>query len=938
MGSFLKQLAERILTTHGRNLSGVLVLAPNRRLCTYFTNTLHELAEGAVIAPEVDTLQDWMMKQSPLVLRDNLALITGLYTAYRKTGGDLALDDFIGTANVMLSDFEELDIQMANARSFFKNLELLQSMKAYEPGAEPSEYVIQYRRFWQQFGLVYDELKNQLREEGAGYRGMILRDVAENIERIDLKNYKAVYLPGFSNLSKTDGAAIMHLVRELKAEVVTDADAYYLKDEQQEAGYIFRKHKGLFKIQGREWPNDMLTKQRRIEVVGAAKNMGQVKVLADVLQNRIKQDGDLDFTDTVVVVPDERLLSSLIAHLPAKVSTMNITMGLSLTGSHTASFMETLFRLHDNSRRSSRDPTIQRFYYKNVFDLLGHPFFQLLFPLQNTLAFVESMRKQNRIQITRSEILGHIGNEANLLLFESETALEYADYLKRVVERIVSKLVEEVRSGKELWAPELEIAYRVLNKLEASAGVFAKGSTVSIKTLIGLLRENFRNERVPLEGDPVQGLQIMGLLETRGLDFKNVIILSANEGILPAGKSQNTFIPYDMRREFLTTYKDRDASTAYLFYRLLQRAENVFLLYNTEPDELGGGEKSRYILQLEKELTPDKSKTVIADFLFAVDPPATTTVQDVGIQKSEAVLTTIYNILTGSGISPSALNTYINCPMQYYFRYVAGLRETDDMEENMEASTIGSAVHYALEKTYELAGDAPITAVFVEEQLKQRGRLEQLVKINLGERFDIDALSRGRNLLLYKVCVKLVEEFLKFECAKLKADASMDLQMVMLEGELKAPLIVHGKEVFVSGRVDRIEKHNGVVQIADYKTGSAKKIPVLNDEAWEMLTASPDFAKPVQLLVYAWLYYRVYGDASLPLRSGIYWLRNSDKKLDTLALDKSNDLLGQTEILRFEDKLKVVLEELTDPTIPFAKTEDEKRCRYCEFAKICGRD
>lgn len=938
MSSFLRQVAAKMLTEHGRNLAGVLVLTPNHRLSTYFINTLHQLAEGAVIAPQVSTLQDWMMQRSKLVLRDNLDLVTGLYNAYRKTGGDQPLDDFIGTANVMLADFEELDLQMANARSFFKNLELLQSMKTFEPGTEPSAYALQYRRFWEQFGLVYAEFKKQLAEEGAGYRGMILREVAENIAQVDLKEYKAAYLPGFSSLNRVDETAINYLVREMKAHVITDGDAYYIKDEQQEAGLIFRKHKHLYKAATGEWPNDMLIKERRIEVVGAAKNIGQVKVLADILQNRIKQNDDLDFTDTVVVVPDERVLSPIIAHLPAKVSTVNITMGLSLTGSHTASWLEILFRLYDNSRRSSRDPSILRFYYRNVFDLLGHPFFQLLSEQKSTSVFVDTMRRQNRIQIVRTDILAEIGNELGYLLFDGETVTEFAAYLKHAMQQLIGKLVHEVRSGKEIWAPELEIAYRVFNKLEASAQAFASGTTISIKTLIGLLRENFRNERVPLEGDPVQGLQIMGLLETRGLDFKNVIVLSANEGILPAGKSQNTFIPYEMRREFLTTYKDRDASTAYLFYRLLQRAENVFLLYNTEPDELGGGEKSRYILQLEKELTPAKSKTVIADYLFAVDPPAVTTLQDVGIQKSQEVLGKIYNILTGSGISPSALNTYINCPMQYYFRYVAGLRETDDMEESMEASTIGSAVHYALEKTYELAGDAGVTAEFIDAQLKQRNRLEELVKEELSKRFDVDALSRGRNLLLYKVCVKLVEEFLKYESSKLKTDASMHLQMIMLEKELRAPLTVHGREVFVSGRVDRIEKFNGVVQIADYKTGTSKRIPLLNEDAWELLTAGPDFAKPVQLLVYAWLYYRTFGEESLPLRSGIYWLRDSDKKLDTLALDKSNDLLGRGEILRFEEKLRAVLEELTDPHAPFAKVEDEKRCRYCEFAKICGRD
>ncbi len=939
MKKFLERTAEKILAKHGNNLSDVLVLMPNQRSCTYFRNELKRQAQQAVFAPEISTLQNWMLAQSDLVVADNIELVSELYACHKQISGTLTLDDFIGTANVLLQDFDELDLQMANAKSFFKNLEMLQSMKTYEPGEVPTEYKLEYRKFWEDFGKMYHLLREKLFANKKAYRGMILRHIAENLKALsEGEGLGGVYLIGFSGLNKTDETIISHLIATTNAEVIWDADNYYVRDEMKEAGLFFRQYKSKFRIGDKIFTDGISTTKKKIQIIGAAKNVGQVKVVADILQNQL-QLNEGNALETMIVVPDEKLLSPLIANIPSNITALNITMGLTIAGSNPATFLDILFRLYHNSQKYQSKNRAQRFYYKDVFDLLQHNYFRLLFGSLKTEHFVEAMKSQNRILIRYEELEKAFEGTINSILFEGDDTKLYAQYLSQIVNTLLDKLVKRARGGNSALAAETEITFRLLNIINNTQSIFSTGENITVKTYIALLKEDFRNTRVPLEGDPVQGLQIMGLQETRSLDFKNVIFLSANEGILPGGKNMRSYIPYEMRSEFLTTHKERDAVTAYLFYRLFHQAENIFILYNTEPDELGGGEKSRFILQLQQELQTVNPQAEIKDMIFAIDPPAGIAENEIVIQKNENILQKLEGILTTSGLSPSALNTYINCSLQYYFRYIAGLKEEEDMEENMEAATIGSAVHHALEKIYEEKVGAVVTAEFIETQLKNKQRIEDLVREHLAKRFDNESLSSGKNLLLFKVCIKLTEEYLKHEKKNIQQlnDSGADLKIELLEGKLEYVIPINGKQIKIAGRVDRIESVGGVIQIADYKTSKYSTIPVLTDETWNALTSDPKYSKSVQLLVYAWLYNRMQGK-DVPIRSGIYWLRENKKSLDTVRIDKTNDVLDAETILRFEEKLKAVLIEMLNAEIPFAKTQDEKRCEFCDFKNICERN
>jgi len=764
----------------------------------------------------------------------------------------------------------------------------------------------------------------------------LLRQVVEQHAAILNYDYTAVYLIGFSGLNKVDETLINLLKLNAPTQVMYDVDPFYVKNELHEAGYYFRKYKSLFQWSDKTLLPQIETGDKTISIIGVAKSIGQVKVLSDVLKHKLGVTKE-NALDTVIVMPDEKLLSPLLANIPVEITSLNITMGLNITGSRTASLFETLFNLQESSQKYLAANGRLRYYYKDVFDLLQHSFFKLLVGDVNVAKFVHRMRKQNRVMISADEIHSAHAHKTKLLFFEGNTAEDYLTYLIATADLLLTILIQQLRNKQSHYSTDAEIAFRLMSIFNRLKPIVATGESISIKTLLAILRDQFKSERVPIEGDPIEGLQIMGLQETRSLNFKHVIFLSANEGILPGGKHSNTYIPYEMRQMYLSTYKDRDAVSAYLFYRLFHQAETVHILYNTEPDEMGGGEKSRFVLQLQHEFRhlPNIS---ITDSIYAVDPPDGMIEQKIEIDKDEVVLHKLDKLISVSGLSPSSLNTYINCSLQFYFRYIAGLREEDDMEENLEAATIGSAVHYALEEIYKPMLGQVMTAAYLQTQLANTRIIQDHIAVFLTERFEQESLRKGKNYLLYKVCIKLTQNFIKAEIERLQNldDAGVSMRIAQLEDKLESSLTVGPKQVKLSGRIDRIEVVDNVVQIADYKTTKVSTIPQLNEDVWENLLHDPKYSKSVQLLFYAFLYSKIYGYTQ-PIRSGIYWLRDGSKSLETVRLSSNEDRLDTPTIKRFEALLVDLLSEMMDDQIPFNKTDDVKRCKYCDFVNICGR-
>lgn len=940
MEKFLVRAAKHILNNHGANLSAVTVLAPNHRSCIYFRQALRELSTETIWSPELNTLQDWVYAKSELALIEPLEQVMELYEVYRLNGGEETLDEFIPTAQVMLSDFNEVDLQLADARSFFYNLTQLQSLKVYEPGAEPNEYTVRYKKFWTMFRELYFGLRERLLKQQKGYSGMLYREVAERMESVSTDAAK-IYFVGFSGLNKSDEHILQTLSKKGRAEIIWDYDRYYADDKSQEAGMFFRQYKNAFKVDEKLWKSDLIGSQpKNIYVIGVAKNIGQTKVVADILANKLHLDESSE-KETALIVPDEKLLNPLLSSIPPNISSLNISMGYPLSEAPLSELLKSIFALHDNIERFRSTGNHIRYYYRDVFDLLHHAYSSYLIKDKKAISsFVSQIRRYNRMLVSQSELEKTFDKTgAGLLFWYSNDVHEYLDKLLALIQTLRAEFLKATRSGQKDMSVDIEVLFSIHNMMQNIRNILSENKTeLTVASLRKMLLENIRATRLPFEGEPVQGLQIMGMQETRSLDFKNVIALSMNEGIFPSGKTQSTYIPYEIRKEFLTTHQERDSISAYLFYRLLQSAENIFLLYNTESDALGGGEKSRFILQLQHELKEVNAQAVLHDLVYSVDPPAALPDDEITIRKDEPLMKLLTKNLGGYGISPSAVNTYINCSLQYYLRYIARLREQDEIEESIEASTLGSAVHDVLEHLYQEVVGKELTADFIESVSGQNETIESLLRESFSERFDEESLKRGKNYLLYRVSLKLIREFLRQEKENLKQldEAGSPLKLLMLEREMIHPLSVSGLEVNIRGKVDRVEACNGIISVVDYKTGSQKGSKISASD-FELFPADPKYAKPMQLLMYAWLFWKSTGGGDIHLRSGIYWLRNISMGLDTLNIDKT-DILGQETLLLFEETLTKVLSELLNPESPFTKTTDTERCKHCEFARICRRD
>jgi ATP-dependent helicase/nuclease subunit B len=943
MTKFLTQVAEYISHSHPAGLQDVLLCFPNNRAGYFLAEELKPLLSSGAWMPGITTLEKWVYSLSDKTLVQNVELINLLYRIYTELGGSDDFESFIPTAQTMLLDFDEVDKQLVNAKRLFKDLNDIKSLNTFLDEEETllSEYSVTYRQFWDLFRDSYFRLTALLEENNKGYNGMIFRDVAEHIDQKDIKAYSKIYFIGFSGLSKAEQKIIAYLLDIDRAEFIIDADTYYLNDVRQEAGNFFREYKKSWRIKAFKWEQAYIgNTTKNIEVIGVARNIGQAKLTGDILQNHLKVSPD-NLKDTVVVLLDEKLLQPVINALPDTIDRVNITMGLPLSYMQLADFMRHISDMQNNAAISSVGK--KRFYHRDVIALLQHTYFRLLSRgIGSIPEAVRYIRSNNKITINKAELLDWFKEDTgviDILFHKSGTAGEYIAHLISIIDLLSIRLIAIQTNGATVIDTDIEVLYwlkKVVTNLQQSLSVFEP--VWDIKSIQKLIDNELRNTRLPFESDKAEGLQVMGIMETRCLDFKNVIVLSMNEGVFPSGKNLATFFPHDLRKGgTMTTHRERDAVAAYLFYRLMQRAENVYLVYNTESDLLGGGEKSRFILQIQHELTRF-SNINIRERNFVLGAEVTQTERPIDIIKNEGVQKLLKTYLYEKGLSPTALNTYINCTLQFYFKNILGLREQDDIEESLEASTIGSAVHYALEFIYKEVLDKPLQVSYIKEVLADKEKIGGLIKDFLNERFEAESLKQGKNYLLYNVCKSLVINFLKNELHRIEALAadSKTITVTLLEQKMEQRMKLGDTDIYIHGNTDRVEQIDGVVSIADYKTGDSKKGKIKIDDMM-LLKTSPEYSKAFQLMMYAWLYRGQYGKQTKGIRSGIYWLRHAEGKYESL-LKEGSDLIGDSTLDAFEDIFREILTELLDVTKPFTKTDDKERCKFCDFVRICGRD
>lgn len=912
MQSFIKDVVKDVLGTE-QGIEDVIFVLPSKRAGVFLQQEIGKSINQTVLAPEIYSVEDFIGHISGLVTANTTTQLFELYKAYLAIGDyeKESFDSFLKWGQILLQDFNEIDRYLVDANTLYQNVAAIQEVNHWSLHAEKSEMIENYLHFWRHLKDIYKEFNANLLQQGLGHQGLIYKTSVEKLpDYLNDVTKKHIFL-GFNALNKAESNLIQSILQKTTATIYWDIDGSFLKDEIHDAGYFIRAYQNTWSALKNKplkgISNYYLTK-KEINVIGVPKNISQVNYVGHLLQT-IHRDSPEQLKNAAIVLGNEELLNPLLNFIPEDITATNITMGQKLELTTLASFFLHLLEFHEQK-------TEKGWFYKHLLNLLTHSYTVMLFNEMglSTRQLITTIKTNNWSYISMSKISSLLGEHKTIaLLFK-----DVKDNPNLVIDHFL-ELVQELRQidsvSKDAFILEqLYKFYTLFNQLKDLCHSFTYIN--SLKSLKQLYKQLLSTETLDFQGNPVEGIQIMGMLESRLLDFETVILTSVNEGILPSGKSNNSFIPFDLKtKNDLPTYKEKDAVYTYHFYRLLQRAKNVYILYNTEPDALEGGEKSRLITQL---LT-DEYRTDVKEFIATPQIQSYPITQDV-IPKTESLVALIKK-KAAKGFSPSSLSNYIRNPIDFYKQNLLNINDILEVEETLAPNTFGTIVHDSLEALYTPLIDTYLTK---EGLIAVKKDIQKTVLHNFQKTFKEGNIQSGKNYITFHVILKYIQTFIDIEIEQL---AHHTIKIIGLEQDLRVPLEIEELDfpITLRGKLDRIDEFDGVTRIIDYKTGRVDRRNVeLMD--WEVLTQDYQYSKAFQLLCYGLMYFKTNPNANLTVQAGIISLKNFTDGTLLFAQKESargpkNHSINTKVIQDFEQILSQLIKEICNPQIPFTEKE-----------------
>lgn len=913
--SFLHKLAAVILKDYAENLTETTIILPNKRAKVFLIEALREQAEHTMFSPKIISIEDFIQDIAGIRAIDPIELLFSFYEVYVSiTDKDpQAFEVFANWAKTLLQDFNEIDRYLLDPKHVLSYLKDIEDIKRWGIEVENKTQLLEnYIDFWKLLPKYYNALYGHLLNLGIGYQGLIYREAVHNLNHFSAAEQGSRFVfAGFNALNAAEEKIIQHLITLDMGKVYWDADRAFLNDPLHDAGLFLRRFKenwSYYKSNPFEWIWDDFPQEKAIHVIGTPKTVGQAKIAGKLLENIVKQHPERGLDQTALVLGEENLLIPVLHALPSSTAALNITMGYSAKNNPAQILVSKLFKLHTNALLRNNSAYV--FYYRDVLDILTHP---LVEPYAGTANLVNTINRNNYTFLTHSKLFDLAAHHSPLflLLFGkwNQDCIAALTSVADLLQAIKSNLNNENREEKITKAFVFAI-FKVINKL--SSHYSSHPGIGKTETLYAIYKQIIDLAEVSFEGEPLTGLQIMGVLESRVLDFETVIVTSMNEGNFPAGKSQQSFIPYDVKRELgLPTFKEKDAIYTYHFYHLLQRAKTIYLLYNTESEGLDAGEKSRFITQLEVEKQPAHTLT---HEIFSPSLPEKA-YQPLVIAKSGKVMERLREIAE-KGFSPSALTMYIRNPIDFYFKKILRISDVEEVEENIALNTLGTIIHETLRVLY-----TPFIGEFLTESNVNAcfSKLDATVLEQFKLVYKEGEIKKGRNLLAFEVAKRNIYNFLKTEMASLQnGDA---VKIIALE-ENFSRLLEDGAlpfPVLIAGNVDRIELRNGNIRIVDYKTGKVEARDV-SLKQWDHLTDEIKNDKIIQVLAYAYMFAPNVQDQSLEV--GIISFKNLKSgflpfnfKEDKTAIS----IVDETVVENYKAQLIILLKAILDPEIPFTE-------------------
>lgn len=964
MKPFLYQVATLFYQQYGAEIHRLAFVFPNRRAGLFFQKYLSEISERPLFSPSILTINDLFMQLSGMHPADKIQMLFRLYEFYKqRSGSSESFDEFIYWGEMLLNDFDDIDKYMVDARMLFRNVSDLKSLDDDFNYLSP-EQVQAIRSFWSSFypkgdspnqqhflelwEILYDlyaGLRTSLVKDGCGYDGMIFREVVEQLEKEPMSDFPfdQVVFVGLNALSVSEERLLLALQKKGVADFYWDYVGPWVTDPDNKASFFLERNLRLFPSRMQLPATEPV--QAEIRVMGVPSAIGQAKQVYPILQALAdeQQLTDESALRTAIVLPDEHLLVPVLNAIPEAIQHINVTMGYPLAGTPVAALMEYILTLQKNIRYIDRVPV---FYFRDVLPILNHQYVMAAAP-EEVSQLVKDMTAGNRIYVHAADLNRH--ELLSILFTPVQNTEELSDFLIHVLEALNACLrnkrpnpddEEKISNSTQTTADiEQEFIFHYFATVNRMKEVMREAKIeMRLDTYFRLLKRMTDLITIPFEGEPLSGLQVMGVLETRALDFDRLIILSMNEGIFPLKKAANSFIPYNLRRGFgLPTYEHQDSVWAYHFYRLIRRAKQVTLLYDTRTTGLQTGEVSRFVHQLRYHYQyPLIDELVVYDVASSAVPP-------ISVQKTAEVEKLLSDFLSGGprALSASAINTYLDCPLKFYFSVLEQIQEEDEITETVERDVFGSILHKVMEDLYAPFKGKLVTADLLKLLRKDQPLLTGTIARAFAELFFKSPVVRsleGENFLTGEMIRKYAEKILE-------QDARFTpFHYIESEKKVRATITLSDKRVVqLKGFIDRVDSLDRVLRIVDYKTGSGK----LEFESVEGLFDKEAKDRPkavMQVFLYAWMYQQLPEYTGMLIQPAIYYLRTLfqrsfnpvvEQKKGRGKADKVNSF--QDFASDFEDKLRQCLDEIFNLDIPFTQTETGKACAYCSFRGLCGK-
>lgn len=942
METFLDKLARHILDKHDHP-EKVTVIFPSRRAGIFFRKSYAKQAAVATIMPSVIAMEDFITHYSELQPADAVTLNFELYEVHKEIHPKTpeSLTQFLKYSSTIIRDFNELDLHLVNPKEAFRFMTQISEMKVWNiEEHHQDEFTSRYVRFFRSLEHYYKKFKSRLYDKGLAWQGMAFRELAENTKALEKKGLFFCFA-GFNELTPSEEKIIDYLIKNRQAEIIPDADQYYLDDVMQEAGAGLRR---IF----RKWPqakifvsNDLRSKPKTINMMGAPGDVPQVKAAGELL-TRTKEHQDV-----AVVLANEALLEPFLHSVPDNITTFNITMGLPLQNTMLYSLFSTLFRIQ--TANTSQSGNKRLIHYKEVIRILTHPAVVRL--LEYHFAGFRKNKTSPAYLIKNKNIPFYTFEDLEKLHKELEIASpETLSFLWESWEQNPDKaiqnlmyLTEEISNAENpentdhILMAEYAIKFnKVLHRIHALNKEY--NSVNNIDSLWHLFRQLSSQEKINFRGEPLKGIQVMGMLETRILDFENVILLGANEQSLPGNQHDVSFIPFEMRRHYnLPTKTDTASVYAYHFYHLLQRTTNASLLYNNSAEGgMGNNEESRFLKQLRYELPRVNAGPKITDDIIQV-PTVKLADEDFSVKKTPNVIAALKK-KAEEGFSATSLNKFRQCSLKFYLDEVLKIDEQEEVEETIEAKTLGNVIHATLENLFKPYEKQDISPNLLNDITKKKtSALEEA----FGQELNGKPYKTGKNLLIYQLAKHWLKRFLEYETNELSKNLKSNKPLRFMHAEKKMEVAKtfyfnenNSTKVKFKGILDRVDKVGNTTQIIDYKTGNVNP-SALSFKSFDDLKTRTDKKEAFQLLFYHWLFMQQPENRHIDNNSvsaAIFSFPRMSQglmQLNTSVFSESDD--------DFENWLNELVNQIFDPILPFKKTEDWTPCRYCDFKNACNR-